>query len=53
MGKRTKQKHYERLIEELRKCGVHAEIAKPRAELSVYKRSSTKIELSAQEVSSV
>jgi hypothetical protein len=53
MGKRTKQKNYERVVEELRKYGVHAEIVKPRAELSVYKRLLTKTCSSAHEGSSV
>jgi hypothetical protein len=53
MGKRTKQKNYERVVEELRKYGVHAEIVKPRTELSVHKRSLTKTCSSAHEVSSM
>jgi hypothetical protein len=53
MGKRIKQKNYERIVEELRKYGVHVELVKPRTELSIYKRSLTKTCSSAHEGSSV
>jgi predicted TIM-barrel fold metal-dependent hydrolase len=38
MDKRNKRIRFERVVEELRKHGVHVELVKPRAQLSVYKQ---------------
>jgi hypothetical protein len=53
MDKRKKQIRFERVVETLRKQGVHAELVKPRAQLSVYKHALQNECPSVHEISSI
>jgi hypothetical protein len=53
MDKCNKPIRFERVVEAMRKHGVHVELAKPRAKLSVYKHKLQNACPSVHEISSV